>query len=185
MSCLYLKPVLADSGSFNAILLGCVVVTIFITIILIIIKATKIGIVILILSSIFMFSLIKPMYESYIIGLSIISSSSETTTTISSDSCEFFESSDCILSDSGEDYSHIPYISTNHWRITCSLGGLARVQTTDYINLTSISSDSYNSPVGSNIWYIIISASGIYEDVLVFNYTINQPYWINQTQCSS
>ena len=88
MLCFYLKPVSADSSSYYATLLGLVVVMIFIGIILIIIKSVKVGIVVLILSSIFMFSLITPMYNSYITGLSIIGVSGgttplSTTTTIS------------------------------------------------------------------------------------------------------
>ena len=108
----------------------------------------------------------------------------ETTTTIPVDTCEFFDNSTCEIY-VPDNITHTPYVSENHWRLTCinSVSTVELLTSSNYLNLTGLTSAVYNDPVGSTTWYVDISNGGVYEDVLVTNYTISQPYWIEYIAC--
>lgn len=107
----------------------------------------------------------------------------ETTTTIPVDTCEFFANSTCQMLLPEGNITHVPYVSTNHFRISSTnTGCMAEVQTSQYINLTSITTGvSFTPP---DLWYFIIGSSFTYEDIIVTNYTIGEPYWIYYMSCS-
>lgn len=93
------------------------------------------------------------------------------TTTIPTDTCENFDTSTCILSDTGESYAHIPYVTTNHWKITCPFMGVAQLSVTG--NATVIGGNDIN-----------INTAYVYEDVSVTDFNGSE-YTITISQCTS